>query len=134
MILGKVLKDIDYKIEPAHIYTYCDQCPLRFETSCYIDWYGYAFKTKNNNERMFEIYKGDCRSKRLPLPIYKFVGADYKESIISKCDIAAYQYEEAKNLYEEQEKNRPLYKHLAYVENLEKCISDLLSKSIRHIK
>ena len=33
MILGKVLKDIDYKIAPAHIYTDCVQCPLRFETS-----------------------------------------------------------------------------------------------------
>ena len=67
MVLGKVLKDIDFKIEPAHIYTYCHQCPLRFETDCYIDWYGYAFKNKSNNERMFEVYKGDCRSKRLPL-------------------------------------------------------------------
>ena len=129
MVLATVLIGIDFKIEPAHTYTYCYQCPLRFETACFIDWNGFAFKRKDNDARMFEIYKGDCRSKRLPLPVYYFVSAANK-STISKCDIAAYQYEEAKNLYEEQEKNKPLEKHLEYVENLENCILDLLREGV----
>lgn len=131
MVLAEVLKGIDYEIKPAHIYTYCYQCPLRFETTCFIDWYGYAFKTKSNNERMFEIYKGDCRSNRLPLPVYLFVNANNK-SILSKCNIAAYQYEEAKDLYEEQKQNKPLDKHLIYMKELEKSIYSILSDGVKN--
>ena len=130
MMLKKILNDTDYNIKTYYNCSQCQRCASR--KNCFIDWEGYTFE--QDNKRIFEIAKGNCRLKRLFNPVYKFVGTSTNNFVDSSSDCANEIYQEAMALYKIQELNKSKKEYIAEEEKSENQIYQLLSHSLQNIK